>query len=403
MTKQKRFPKIKSLIFLVLIAGLFFISTENVLSKQSQKIFTTVSTGTQIIESELSPQIKKKAVSAALTSSVERAVSEVLSPELFASSLEKLYGNVLSNPSKYILNYSVIAELKKDTQYIAAVKSRIDLNILKKYLKRYGVIKTNNAKPSILLLISEQSDQDILPKYWWGNNPLPYESLVSNEIIKFLAEEEFIVAGGNLEEVDLKKYGIVFNTIYDTSAAMKLGQKLKADIVIFGKAKSFEALNRMGDEKTYEADIALDMYNVNTQKKISTFELKAIANNYDNEEGNKNALIKVGKLAAEDITAGAIKYWEENILKKEQIIETKIEGEDYLSSFILLRKTMNNMPGIKSVQTKELGADQAIVSILFKGNAEKLAQALLLKTFDSFGLEIYNVKDKSFTIKFVSK
>ena len=403
MTQKRRVPKIKTLIFFVFIPGLFFISTENVLSRQGQKIFTTVSTGTQAIASEFSPQIKKQAISAALKSSVERAVSEVISPELFASNLENLHTNVLSNSSKYILNYSVIAELKNSTQYIAAVKSRIDLTLLKKYLKRYGVIKTNSAKPSILLLISEQRDQDILPQYWWDKNSLPYESFVSNEIIKFMTEEEFVVVGGNIEEVDLKKYGIVFNSIYDTSAAMKLGQKLKADLVIFGKAKSFEALNRMGDEKTYEADIAFDMYNVNTQKKISNFELKAIANNYDNEEGNKNALIKVGKLAAEDITAGAIKYWEENILKKEQIIETRIEGEDYLSSFVLLRKTMNNMPGIKSVQTKELGADQAIVNILFKGNAEKLAQALLLKTFDSFGLEIYNVKDKSFTIKFVSK
>ncbi|MCK5098572.1 MAG: hypothetical protein KAR45_10750, partial [Desulfobacteraceae bacterium] len=95
--------------------------------------------------------------------------------------------------------------------------------------------------------------------------------------------------------------------------------------------------------------------------------------------------------------------WEENILKKEQNIETRIEGEDYLSSFILLRKALSDMQGVKSVQTKELGADQAIVNILFKGNAEKLAQALLLKTFNSFGIEIYNVKDKSFTIKFVSK
>ena len=67
------------------------------------------------------------------------------------------------------------------------------------------------------------------------------------------------------------------------------------------------------------------------------------------------------------------------------------------------RKALTDIPEVKSVQTKELGADQAIVSILFKGNAEKLAQALLLKTFDSFGIEIYDVKDKSFTIKFVSK
>ncbi|MCK5311223.1 MAG: hypothetical protein KAJ62_03895 [Desulfobacteraceae bacterium] len=398
MTQTKR-----QLIFLILISGLLFVSTVNVQARQSQKIFTTVSTGTKVIASEFSPKIKKEAVSSALKSSVERAVSEVLTSELFASNLGILYGNVLANPSKYILNYSVIAELKEDTKYVAAVKARIDLTLLKKNLKKYGVIKNHREKPMVLLLISEQSEQDVLPKHWWGKNPLPYESLVTNEIIKFMNDEEFVAIGNNTGKIDLKKYGIVFNSISDTSAAIKLGLKLKADLVITGTAKSFEALNRMGEEKIYEADIVLDMFNVNTKKKITTFELKATANNLDNVEGNKKVLVEVGKLAAEEIITGANKYWEENILKKEQNIETRIEGEDYLSSFILLRKALNGMEGVKSVQTKELGADQAVVSILFKGNAEKLAQALLLKTFNSFGIELYNVKDKSFTIKFVSK
>ena len=203
------------LIFLILISGLFFVNTVNVQARQSQKIFTTVSTGTKVIASEFSPQIKKEAVSAALKSSVERAVAEVLTSEVFASNLETLYGNVLANPSKYILNYSVIAELKEDTKYVAAVKVRIDLTLLKKYLKRYGVIKSNREKPTLLLLISEQSEQDVIPKYWWGENSLPHEYLVSNEIIKLMVDEEFVFVGGDTEKIDLKKYRIIFNSLSD--------------------------------------------------------------------------------------------------------------------------------------------------------------------------------------------
>ena len=400
---QKITQNIRLIIFFLLIPFLFFISTENVQSKQSQKIFTTIATGTRVITSEFSPQIKKEAVFNALKASVERAVAEVLSPEVFASSLKILNDNILANPSKYIVNYSVLAELKDGTKYVAAVKTRVDLTLLKKYLKKYEIIKSTREKPAVLLLISEQTEQDILPNYWWGNNPLPYNSFVRNEIISFLIDKEFIFVGENIGKNDLEKYEIRFDSIYDTVAAIKLGEKLKADIVIMGKAKSFEALNRMGEEKTYEADISLEMFNVSTQNRIKTFELKATANDLDSDEGNKSALEKAGKLAAEEISTGATKYWEENILKKEQNIETRIEGEDYLSSFIQLKKVLNGMSNVKRVQTKELGADQAVVSILFQGNAEKLAQALLLKTFDSFGIEIYNVKDRSFTIKFVSK
>jgi hypothetical protein len=393
----------KLLIFFILMACLFFVSAGNVECKQSQKIFSTIATGTQVITSEFSPKIKKQAVKRALKTCVERAVSEVLSTEVFASNLEALDGQVLVNPSKYIVNYSVIAELRADSKYVAAVKVRVNLTLLKKYLKRYGIIKNNREKPSVLLLISEKSEQDTLLKYWWGKNPLPYESLVANEIVQFMSDKEFVMISDNRAKAGIKKNEIVFISIYDTSAAIKLGKKLKADIVIIGKAKSFEALNKMGEEKIYEADLSLIMFNVNTQKRIKDFELKATAKSYENEEGNNSVLKKAGKLAAKEITIVANKYWEENILKKEQRIETRIEGEDYLSSFILLRKAINEIEGIKSVQTRELGADQASVSILFKGNAEQLAQALLLKTFDSFGIEIYNVKDKSFTIKFVSK
>ncbi len=400
---MKTILTMRQVIFFILISGLIFVSTDNLQAKQNQKIFTIVSTGTQKIVSNFSPETKKQAVSAALQTSVERAVSEIIVPELFAANFETLYRNILSNPSKYILNYSVVAELKQETRYVAAVKVKINLTRLKKYLKRYGVIKNNSAKPSVLVLISEQSQDDISPKYWWKKDSIPYESLISGEITKLLTDEEFIVTGRNTKAIDLKKLKINFSSIYDVKAAIKLGSKLKADIIILGKAESFEALNRMGQKKTYEADISFDMWNVAAKKKITTIKLKATANDSDNEKGNKTAMLEAGTLAAKEISLRACKYWEENILKKEHFIETRIEGEDYLSSFILLRKTLNNMQGIKRVQTKELGADQAIVSILFKGNADKLAQALLLKTFKSFGLEIYNVKDRSLTIKFVPK
>ncbi len=403
MIRKVLIQQVRLSIFSILITGLVFVSIENAECRQNKKILSTITTGTQAVDSELSPEMKKNAETAARRSAVERAVADLLSLEEFASGFKILDAKILANPSEYIGKYRVIAELREKAKYVVAVETRVNLTLLKKHLKKYGIIKSKKEKPSVLLLISEKTEQDILPQYWWGKNPLPYESLVADEIIQFLIENGFDLAGHNAGAVDLKKYGVVFNTIYDTSAALKLGKKFKADIVVMGKAESFEALNKMGEEKTYEADIALDMLSVSTHKKIGTLELKTATKNFNSDQGNKSVLKKIGKLAAKEITLKADKYWGDNILKKEQRIETRIKGENYLSSFILLRKALNDMPEVKSVQTKELGADQAIVSIIFKGSADKLAQALLLKTFDSFGIEIYDVAKKSFTIKFVSR
>jgi hypothetical protein len=61
------------------------------------------------------------------------------------------------------------------------------------------------------------------------------------------------------------------------------------------------------------------------------------------------------------------------------------------------------MPGIQDVKTKELGSDRAMVDIMFKGNAATLADRLMLKTFDAFGIEISEVTPSSMTLRFVTQ
>ncbi len=390
-------------ILFVLAASLILLINSDGESSQNQKIFTTVATGTQKITKRFSSKIKRDAVSMALKYSVERAVARILSPDLFTSGFRALDSRVLTNYSKYIVDYIVVAEVHNEKKYVAAVKARVNMALLKKHLKKYGIAGKKRKKPSVLVLISEKSQPDNLLKYWWSSIPMLYDSYAADAVIQSMAEDEFVMRGVDTANTQPEKYGVVFNSVYDRSAALRFGRELKADIVIIGRAESFEAMNRMGEEKIYEADITLDIFNVSTKRKIKTIGIKTTVKGMDAEEGNISALKKAGLLAAQEITAVTDRYWAENVLKKVQRIETIIKGENYLSNFIMLRKALNDISDVKSVKTKELGADQAIVSILFKGNAEQLAQALLLKTFESFGIEIYNVKERSFTIKFVSR
>ena len=47
-----------------------------------------------------------------------------------------------------------------------------------------------------------------------------------------------------------------------------------------------------------------------------------------------------------------------------QTIETKILGDDYLSSFIMLRKLLSNMQGIEDIQTREIEEARRIMASL---------------------------------------
>ena len=84
-------------------------------------------------------------------------------------------------------------------------------------------------------------------------------------------------------------------------------------------------------------------------------------------------------------------------------IRAIIDGDDYLSSFIMLRKTLNSMNGIKDVQARDLSSDQAVVTIFFNGDGNRLANELMLTSFDDFRLEISSITEDSLTIRFIPK
>jgi hypothetical protein len=61
------------------------------------------------------------------------------------------------------------------------------------------------------------------------------------------------------------------------------------------------------------------------------------------------------------------------------------------------------MPEIINTLQKEIGSNSSLVQIQYKGNPSRFANAVMLKTFDSFGLEITDVTDTLVTIRFIEK
>jgi hypothetical protein len=46
--------------------------------------------------------------------------------------------------------------------------------------------------------------------------------------------------------------------------------------------------------------------------------------------------------------------------------------------------------------------DESVISVDFQGNAKELADALMLKAFDSFGINIYEVSQNRLRIELIS-
>ncbi|MBU0462923.1 MAG: hypothetical protein KKD21_05915 [Proteobacteria bacterium] len=387
--------------FIVLFISILFIYEPSSAANDSS-ILTGVTTGKrQIINHDLQ-QAKQNAVSEALRVAVQNAFAKVVSKQVLASNLDFFYNQVLSHASDYIITYQVLGGIENKGHYLVGVESKVDILKLEKTLTDARIINANKDKPVILFFIAEKTPSDLLPKYWWGKNPIPYQSLTEKIIIDKMLQDRFIIIGNDRERPDPSFYNITFDSIYDVAAAKDLGKKMDADMIVFGKASSAEATNIMGQEKTFNAQISLEGYNLETGEKVVTSQVQAVAKSDMDREGNIQALFKAANLSAADLSEKMDAYWT-RYLRKEQIFDVTIKGENFLPRFIALKQEFQQMPGIENMQPKEMGSNYAIMQIFYKGNSSQFADAVMLKTFDSFGLEFSDITDNLVTITFIEK
>ena len=82
-------------------------------------------------------------------------------------------------------------------------------------------------------------------------------------------------------------------------------------------------------------------------------------------------------------------------------LELIVQGADDLSNFVMFRKALENIPGVVDVQTKQVEPGQTTMAILFKGSAQELADALMLKTFAMFGISINKISANHLNIELI--
>ena len=396
MSKKKA-----GIVLMVLLTGMIFM-LEPLFAAGKSDVLTGVSTGIRKIINHNIQHAKQAAVSDALKIALQNAFISLVPRQVLASNLDFFYDQIVSHASDYIITYSVLGGIENNGRYLVGVESKVDLILLEQTLTNARILNASQDKPVILFFIVEKTGSDLLSKYWWGNNPIPYDSLAEKIITNKMVQEQFIIKGNSKSRPDPSFYNITFDSIYDVEAAIDLGRKLKADMIVFGKAGSSEAINRMGEEKTFNSEINLEGYYLETGEKVIESRVQAAAKSNIAKEGNILAVSRAAKLSAADLIDKINTFWTQN-LRKEHTFDVNIEGENFLPRFIALKQKLKQMPGIENMQPSEMGSNYAVMQIFYKGKPSKFADMLMLKTFDGFGLEISDVRDDSLSIRFIEK
>ncbi len=76
-------------------------------------------------------------------------------------------------------------------------------------------------------------------------------------------------------------------------------------------------------------------------------------------------------------------------------------GTRNLANFVTFRRIVNGIEGVSSILVKEIKPDEAIIGIDFDGDAQMLAEAMMLQTYGTFGINIYDMSEGRIMLELV--
>ncbi len=348
-----------------------------------------------------SANARHDAISQCLISSVDIATASLMSTEVLVKNFQLINETLKDKSSNYINNYRVLAEYSTDNSYKVMVEVTVFTGGLEELLSGAGIAVGEKRLPKILFLIAEKNVEDIIPKYWWGED-LDFTRYVSESAMaQIMGAKGFTIIDHIKKLQNGQGYAIYDKSDLSDEDAIVLANQYGAEVVVVGTSAVTIASNVMGlDIKSFQATVTVRAIKTDTGQKIGSTIQSAVKAGSDATTGGKEALFAAGSKAGEDIAAQVKADWEKE--KKElNRIEVNIKGTANLSDFVKFRQIMESTSGVQEIRLLEMGADEATVTVDFAGDTKTFADALMVKTVGSIGMNIYEISQDHLKIALI--
>ena len=393
------------------------------------KVFYTFGTGSNA-NGNASTALKT-AISNSLISAAESAIIEILPIDVIVDNFQEI-NTILHNHTKnnFMVQYNVLTNNENSGTYKVIVKTTIDTEKIRQHLKMANIVVADGTMPTILLVISEQSPGETNPVCWWAEG-LPQPQTVAGKIIsEILQKQGFSVVNQNTDrnanqntnqsanqniEIYKVQNQLTQNTPEQSESfnnpnicdltdikIISLCKQYKADIAITGEVISVEGVNTMGSEKSFKATVNINAIRADLGHIIASSTKETIVMNENAVEGSQQAIISAATDAGKDMAFKIAEVWKKINNDDDKVLSITLAGYKFYPSFIHFRQELNNMQGVTNVQTKEMMSNKAVLSLKFAGSKTELAKALIIKSFNFFGIEISNeTTENNLNIKFI--
>ena len=387
------------ILILMLLLTAFF--SADVHAEEQALTKTVEAIGTSSINAQNVAKARDQAISDGLVAAMEKVISDFLPLESLVQNFQVLNEMLYDHTDEFIQDYRVLTEARSGKVYRVIVQATVSVDHVQMQLAIAGIMLGEKAMPRILFFITEQNPVGSLTKCWWKEGADIDKNASEIGMIKAMRDAGLLMVDTDAIIQHIKYEDIKLEVDLDQSEAIDLGVRFNADIVIVGKATADTASNIMrGQVKSFKGTLTACAYRTDTGEEIASITQTSVAVNADAITGGRDALSSAGALAGDKLSSQIINAWRTEI-KKQIVVEIIVEGTGHLANFVAFRDILTDIPGVNNIQLREMKADKAIISVDFQGDTKELADKLMLKNYESFGINIYEIFQNSLHVALI--
>jgi len=339
----------------------------------------------------------------AFDEAVAQVIRALVPPDRLSGSFS-LAGKVLDQREAYIQEFQVLAEAESGGAVRLLVRVTVDVDGVSRALTQAGLLSDKAGLPLCVVLLEEKNVNDPASRSWWSPALTSVPQAGAQEVVA----RELSAAGFRVADSTEAVRALVASPGFTPGpmgddVALSLAREAGAQVLFLGSAVAGPAENAMGATmKSFQGTVSLRALSVETGQALASEEATARAVSGVDEEGGRQAMDLAAAEAAKKLSAGVAGALQSQ--NEPAKIEMTIKGVQNLSRFVAFRRELQeNTQGVSQVSQRSMDGTQAVMEIEYQGAAQDLAQALLLKTYDGFGVSIGEVAEARMDLELVDK
>jgi hypothetical protein len=389
-----RYLRKQHLLIVLLHFGCILNLDTKAWSQQVEQTQTLEVIGTGKIYRDNVAKARDQAIEHGLWNALEQGVGVLISSATVVGHFQLLSDRVYSQTETFIHDYKVLMESKSGRFYRVVIRVTLLMSALQNKLQDIGILMADKELPSVLFLLSEQNVGEVSPRYSWGQSPFARLPLAIEDTVSgYMREKGFVVLGSGT----FLDQGGGFEPEYAGSelsdeAAVRLAEQVHADVVIMGEAFASFSGNVLGtDMKSVEAVLSVRAIRTENRLVIGSSDVTGAAVHANEMVAGIEAITLAASDVAQDITRQIAANWARE-KSQSVLVELVVKGIKEYADFVRFRMTLKNeIPGVKNVYLRAIEAGEAKMDIDVTVNTSTLVEELMLKSFEGFGVNIFEV------------